>query len=196
MQLLQLQKRTMALAGTVMTAYLLFHMLSNLSFFCADAFTQFYDVYNQAWIRWPVLFLVAASLLIHVKAAVAIRAKNAKARQLGYQKYDYFHIPAPLVTLSISLLLLFIVVHIGQALLLDTTQLRAELVNWFSSFWLLLFYVGGVFILAMHLQHSLVNVLQTLGVRSTMYKTLVNTSVLLLAVGFVSVPVYIFWSMA
>jgi succinate dehydrogenase / fumarate reductase cytochrome b subunit len=33
MKLLQLQKRAMALAGTIMTVYLLFHMLSNLSFF-------------------------------------------------------------------------------------------------------------------------------------------------------------------
>jgi succinate dehydrogenase / fumarate reductase cytochrome b subunit len=191
MTLLQLRKRTMTLAGSVMTVYLIFHMLTNLSFFSAPAFEQFYAFYNQAWIRWPVLALVLIVLFIHVRAAVAIRIKNSQARRVAYKKHDKLHIPAPLVTLSIVLLLLFILVHIGQTLLMDTTQVRAAMLNWFSSGWMLLFYLAGLLILAMHLLHSLVNVLQTLGISSTMYRLSISTGVVVLTAGFASVPLYI-----
>ncbi len=189
--LLQLQKRSMALAGTVMTAYLIFHMLSNLSFFSAPAFERFYDFYNQPWVRWPLLLLVLLSLAIHVKAALAIRVKNAKARRVEYKKHDKLHVPAALVSLSVVLLLLFILVHIGQTLMLDTSRVRATMQDWFASSWMLVFYLAGLFILAMHLQHSLVNVLQTLGISSRMYKAAIISGVILLSLGFASVPVYI-----
>lgn len=191
MTLLQLRKRTMTLAGSAMTVYLIFHMLTNLSFFSAPAFEQFYAVYNQAWIRWPVLALVLIALLIHVRAAVAIRIKNSQARRVAYKKHDKLHIPAPLVTLSIVLLLLFILVHIGQTLLMDTSQVRAAMLSWFSSGWMLLFYLAGLLILAMHLLHSLVNVLQTLGISSTMYRLSISTGVVVLTAGFASVPLCI-----
>jgi succinate dehydrogenase / fumarate reductase cytochrome b subunit len=189
--LLQLQKRSMALAGTVMTAYLIFHMLSNLSFFSAPAFERFYAFYNQPWVRWPLLILVLLSLAIHVKAALAIRVKNAKARRVEYKKHDKLHVPAALVSLSVVLLLLFILVHIGQTLILDTNRVRATMQDWFASSWMLVFYLAGLFILAMHLQHSLVNVLQTLGISSRMYKAAIINGVILLSLGFASVPVYI-----
>lgn len=194
MKLLQLQKRAMALAGTIMTAYLVFHMLSNLSFFSGTAFEEFYDFYNQAWLRWPILALVVLSLVIHVKAAMHIRIKNSKARQTGYKKHDKLHVPAPLVTLSIVLLLLFILIHIGQTLLIDTTAVKAAMVAWFSSGWMLLFYLAGLFILAMHLQHSLINVLQTLGITSKTYALAIISAVIVLILGFASVPLYIWAS--
>jgi succinate dehydrogenase / fumarate reductase cytochrome b subunit len=195
MTLLQLQKRTMTLAGTVMSGYLVFHMLTNLSFFSGDAFDRFYQFYNQAWVRWPVLILVLLSLIIHVRAAIHIRVQNSKARQTGYKKYDKPHIPAALVSLSIILLLGFILIHIGQTLMLDTEQVRAAMVSWFSSVWMLLFYLAGLFILAMHLQHSLINVLQTLGITSKTYKVSIISGVVLLIVGFASVPLSI-WANA
>ena len=36
--ILQLHKRKMAIAGMVMTTYLIFHVLTNLSFFCEESF--------------------------------------------------------------------------------------------------------------------------------------------------------------
>lgn len=195
MKLLQLQKRVMALAGTVMTAYLVFHMLTNLSFFSASAFEAFYDVYNQPWIRWPVLLIFLASLAIHVKAAVSIRIKNSQARTVAYKKHDKLHIPAPLVSLSIVLLLVFILVHIGQTLMLDTSEIRAAMLDWFASTGMLLFYLAGLFILAMHLLHSLVNVLQTLGISSRTHKAIIITGVVVLMLGFASLPVYIWMTL-
>lgn len=195
MKLLQLQKRSMALAGMLMTLYLLFHMLTNLSFFTESSFSQFYHWYNSGVVRWLVLILIAVSLFIHIKAAIRIRTVNAKARTVGYKKYDKFHMPAILVTISIVFLFGFIVVHVFQTLSFDSTDVYRELVQLFQSLWMLLFYLAGLFVLMMHLQHSLANVLQTLGKTSLTCNGLVLLSCLLLTAGFAAIPLYIYYVM-
>jgi len=192
---LQLQKRTMAVAGMFMTAYLVFHMLSNLSFFSQSTFIQFYDLYNGGPIRWLVLLLMVVAIVIHVKIAITIRKVNAKARTIDYAKDDKFKIPAPLVTVSIIFLLSFILIHIVQTLLFDTAQLYGELIQLFQSPIMLLFYLAGLFVLTMHLQHSLANVLQTLGKTSVIYHSLVWAGVLSLTGGFALIPLYIYFVM-
>lgn len=192
MKLLQLQKRSMALAGMWMTVYLVFHMLTNLSFFVESSFSQFYQWYNSGVVRWLVLLLFAASLFIHIKAAIRIRIANAKARTIGYKKHDKFHMPAILVTLSIVFLFGFIAVHVIQTLLFDATDVYGELIQQFQSLWMVLFYLAGLFVLMVHLHHSLANVLQTLGKTSLTCNRLVLLSCLLLTAGFAVIPLYIY----
>jgi succinate dehydrogenase / fumarate reductase cytochrome b subunit len=189
MRLIQLQKKTMALAGTIMTLYLLFHMLTNLSYFFDDAFERFYTFYNQVWIRWPVLVLFLLAIAVHVHAAVIIRKRNAAARTVGYAKHDYLHIPAPLVTISIILLFGFIGLHVLQTLCFDTASVTAEVDALFSSALMTLIYLAGLFILGMHLSHSLMNVLQTLGISARLYKMTFLSFVAILTLGFAAVPI-------
>lgn len=195
MKLLQLQKRSMALAGIVMTLYLILHMLTNLSFFNESRFSQFYHWYNSGLVRWLVLAIIVASLFIHIKAAIRIRRVNAKARTVGYKKQDKFHMPATLVTISIIFLFGFIVVHVYQTLSYDSTNVYRELIMQFQSAWMVLFYSTGLFVLMMHLQHSLSNVLQTLGKTSITHNGLVLVSCLLLTAGFAVIPLYIYYVM-
>lgn len=193
--LLQLRKRTMALAGVVMTVYLVFHMLINLTFFTETSFSTFYHWYNSGLIRWFVLLIMVAAIAVHVKAAIIIRKVNAKARVIDYAKHDKFKIPAIMVTLSIIFLLSFIVVHIFQTLSFTATNTFNELTQLFKSIWVVLFYLAGLFVLMMHLQHSLANVLQTLGKTSVIHHSLVWAGTLLLAGGFAVVPLYIYFVM-
>lgn len=190
---LQLHKRLMALAGVIMTGYLIFHMLSNLSFFCEATFIGFYDFYNAGPVRWLVLLVMIAVISIHVKAAIKIRKVNAGARTIDYAMHDKVSIPAHLVTISIVFLLSFIVIHIIQALLFDTDALYAEVIMLFQSAFMVLFYLAGLFVLAMHLSHSLANVLQTLGKTSVIYHRLVWAGVLALTSGFAAIPLYIYF---
>lgn len=192
MKVLQLQKRTMALAGLVMTLYLIIHMLTNLSFFTESNFDQFYQWYNGSIVRWLVLIMIATALGIHIKAAIRIRKTNAKARTIAYKKQNKLHIPASLVTLSIVFLLSFIVVHVLQTLSFDSTAVYGELVDLFRSPWIVLFYLAGLFVLMMHLHHSLANVLQTLGKTSFTCNGLVFGACLLLTAGFAVIPLYIY----
>lgn len=191
--LLQLQKRSMALAGLVMTAYLIFHMLSNLSFLSEASFISFYHWYNSGLIRWLILLIMVVAIFIHVKAAIRIRKANAKARTIDYKKHDKFKIPALFVTASIIFLLTFIVVHIIQALMFDNDILYSEITQLFQSELMVLFYLAGLFVLMMHLQHSLANVLQTLGKTSVSCHSLVWIGSLLLTGGFALIPLYIYF---
>tara|TARA_R110001583_G_scaffold69365_5_gene196711 strand:+ start:815 stop:1375 length:561 start_codon:yes stop_codon:yes gene_type:complete len=182
----------MALAGMVMTLYLILHMLTNLSFFTESSFRQFYQWYNSGFVRWLVLLLIAGSLFIHIKAAIRIRIVNAKARTISYKKHDKFHMPAILVTISIVFLFGFIVVHVFQTLSYDSTDVYGELIQQFQSVWMVLFYLAGLFVLMMHLYHSLANVLQTLGKTSRSCNGLVLVGCLLLTAGFAVIPLYIY----
>jgi succinate dehydrogenase / fumarate reductase, cytochrome b subunit len=191
-KLLQLQKRSMALAGMLMTLYLIIHMLTNLSFFSESRFSQFYSWYNNGMVRWLVLALIGSSLFIHIKAAIRIRSVNAKARTIGYKKHDKFHMPAILVTISIIFLFGFIAVHVFQTLSFDSNDVYRELIQQFQSPWMVLFYLAGLFVLMMHLHHSLANVLQTLGKTSVTHNGLVLAGCLVLAGGFAVIPLYIY----
>ncbi len=185
----------MAIAGLVMVVYLVLHMLSNLSFFSESAFNSFYTLYNAGPIRWLVLIVMVFAIATHVKVAVNIRKVNAKARTIDYTKHDKLTIPAPLVTVSIIFLFVFIVVHIIQSLLFDTSMLYNEVIHLFQSFYMVLFYLAGLFVLTMHLSHSLANVLQTLGKTSVVYHGLVWLGVLTLTSGFALIPLYIYFVM-
>jgi len=182
----------MALAGMLMALYLIIHMLTNLSFFSESNFSQFYQWYNGGVVRWLVLILIVISLFIHIKAAIRIRLVNAKARTIGYKKHDKFHMPAILVTVSIVFLFGFIAVHVFQTLSYDSTDVYRELIQQFQSVWMVLFYLAGLFVLMMHLYHSLANVLQTLGKTSLTCNGLVLVGCLLLTAGFAVIPLYIY----
>jgi len=194
--LLQIQKRSMALAGILMLAYLVFHMLTNLSFFSQASFTEFYSWYNGSFIRWLVLLALVVAIFIHVKVAIRIRKKNAEARTVDYAKHDKFKIPAYLVTASIIFLLAFIVIHIFQSLFLEQFSSYVKLTSLFQSTLMVLFYLAGLFVLTMHLQHSLVNVLQTLGKTSISCHVYVWFGTLLLTIGFAVIPLAIYFGMS
>jgi succinate dehydrogenase cytochrome b subunit len=194
--LLQLQKRTMALAGVLMLAYLVFHMLTNLSFFTEASYTEFYNWYNGGLIRWIVLFTLIVAIVIHVKVAFRIRKKNAEARTIDYAQHDKFKIPAYLVTASIIFLLAFIIIHIIQSLFFEHFNTYEQLTNVFQSTLMVLFYLAGLFVLTMHLQHSLVNVLQTLGKTSVSCHVYVWLGTLLLSIGFAVIPLAIYFGMS
>jgi len=195
MRLMQLQKRTMAIAGMVMFGYLIFHMITNLTFFSEGLFNDFYHWYNDGIIRWLVLLVMISIVAVHVRTALKIRAINAKARTMDYYRQDKFKIPVPLVTMSILFLLAFMIIHVLQTLSFDTADPYQETVALFQSFWMLAFYMAGLFVLTMHLQHSLANVFQTLGKTSFTCQYLAWAVTLLLTGGFALLPLYIYFVM-
>jgi succinate dehydrogenase / fumarate reductase cytochrome b subunit len=195
MALLQVKKRLMALAGMVLSAYLLLHMLSNLSFISPQAFNDFYAIYNQPLIRWSLWLLVSAALLLHVIVAIQIRLHNGKARPVAYRHRQHHWIPAWLVSTVITLILLFIIWHMVQMWSFDGADIHSQTQQLFASGWQLLIYLAGLGLMALHLWHSLPNVLQTLGKTAKQYLWVSSTLVALLMIGFAVVPVMAYWSM-
>jgi succinate dehydrogenase / fumarate reductase cytochrome b subunit len=193
--LLQRQKRLLTIAGTVMLGYVVFHMLSNLTFFTETMYEGFYQWYNTGLIRWTVLAIFTLVILIHAIIAFRIRKVNAAARTVGYAKHDKLHIPAWMVSLSILFLLAFIVIHVLQTLNFDTNNVTAATTQLFSSIWNVLFYLAGLFVLTMHLAHSAGNILQTLGKTSVTCQATAIVCTVLLTGGFAAVPLYIYFVM-
>ena len=192
---MQLQKRTMAIAGLVMFGYLIFHMLSNLTFFSKELFNDFYRWYNAGIIRWLVLSVMGVVVGVHVRTALKIRVINANARSVDYHRHDKLKVPASVITASLLFLLFFIIIHVIQTLRFDTVNVHQEMVILFQSFWMLIFYVAGLFVLSMHLQHSLANVMQTLGKTSVTSQLLAWLVTLSLTAGFALPPIYIYFVM-
>ena len=141
MRVMQLQKRLMAIAGVAIFVYLIWHMLTNLTFFSEVLFNDFYAWYNIGYIRYSVLTLFIVLIAVHVRTASKIRQVNAKARVIDYARHDGFKIPAKLVTLSVLFLLAFIVIHIIQTLLFDTFDPYQAMLDLFQSFFMLAFYM-------------------------------------------------------
>ncbi|UPH44920.1 succinate dehydrogenase [Methylophaga pinxianii] len=193
MALLQVKKRLMAIAGLVLTVYLIFHMLSNLTFFIPGQYQTFYDFYNQPLIRWPLWLAVTAALVFHVIVAVQIRLHNRKARVQAYQHRQHHSIPAWLVSIVITLILLFILWHMAQMWSFGGEEIYRQTLTLFSSKWQLLTYLGGILLIGLHLQHSLTNVLQTLGKTSKQFYWICTAIVVLLVAGFALVPILAYW---
>ena len=193
---MQLQKRLMAIAGVAMFVYLIWHMLTNLTFFSEVLFNDFFAWYNIGYIRYSVLTLFIVLIAAHVRTALKIRQVNAKARVIDYARHDGFKIPAKLVTLSVLFLLAFIVIHIIQTLLFDTFDPYQAMLDLFQSFFMLAFYMAGLFVLTMHLQHSLANVLQTLGKTDFTCQYLAWAVTLSVTGGFAIVPLYIYFGLS
>lgn len=193
MALLQVKKRLMAIAGLVLTVYLIFHMLSNLTFFIPGQYQTFYDFYNQPLIRWPLWLAVTAALVFHVIVAVQIRLHNRKARVQAYQHRQHYSIPAWLVSIVITLILLFILWHMAQMWSFGGEEIYRQTLTLFSSKWQLLIYLGGILLIGLHMQHSLTNVLQTLGKTSKQFYWICTAIVVLLVAGFALVPILAYW---
>jgi succinate dehydrogenase / fumarate reductase cytochrome b subunit len=193
---MQLQKRLMAIAGVAMFVYLIWHMLTNLTFFSEVLFNDFYAWYNIGYIRYSVLTLFIVLIAVHVRTALKIRQVNAKARVIDYARHDGFKIPAKLVTISVLFLLAFIFIHIIQTLLFDTFDPYQAMLDLFQSFFMLAFYMAGLFVLTMHLQHSLANVLQTLGKTDFTCQYLAWAVTLSVTGGFAIVPLYIYFGLS
>lgn len=194
MALYQIKKRWMAIAGMVLTAYLLFHMLSNLTFINPATYEAFYAFYNHPLVRWPLWLMVSAALLLHVIVAVQIRLKNGAARQHAYHHRQHHWIPAWLVSTVITLILVFIVWHMVQMWSFEGEGLYDQTRVLFGSIWQVIFYLLGISLLALHLHHALLNVLQTLGKTSTQFFWAITLFVVLMTIGFAAVPLIAYWT--
>ncbi|AFJ01430.1 Succinate dehydrogenase cytochrome b subunit [Methylophaga frappieri] len=194
MALLQIKKRLMALAGMVLTIYLVIHMLVNLSFVDPATFNQVYALYNQPLIRWPVWIVMVIALALHVWVAVQIRRHNRKARPIAYYHRQHHWIPSWLVSIVISLILAFMIYHLAQMWFFGGADIHGQTRKLFAEGHQVLIYLAGLGLMALHLGHALPNVLQTLGKTSKQYLYLCLLLVALLIGGFAVVPIMAFWS--
>ena len=184
-----LLKKMMAVAGLIWFAYLIFHMLSVLSFHSGEeVFSGFYGWLNSS-IFYPILLaLLVLTISFHIVIAVSRQLSNNESIGERYKKTYPKAIPRLVAWLGASIMLAFIVIHSFQMLSTETADLYQEIHSIFNQPLMWFIYGLGLLSLSTHLHHALTNVLQTLGISSSQCHGLAIFIVVVVMVGFASIP--------
>ena len=187
-----LLKKLMAIAGLIWFVYLIYHLLSVLTFHSGEVvFNAFYSWLNSSWIYPVLLTLLGSTIVFHIYVAVTRQLDNNKSTGIGYKKSYPKAVPRVVAWSGATLIFLFIVIHSVQMLSVDETNLYQHMVLIFSNPLMWVIYGLGMIAISAHLHHSLSNVLQTLGVSSKQHHNLAWLIVIVIMLGFASIPLSI-----
>ena len=187
-----LLKKLMAIAGLIWFVYLIYHLLSVLTFHSGEVvFNAFYSWLNSSWIYPVLLTLLGSTIVFHIYVAVTRQLDNNKSAGIGYKKSYPKAVPRIVAWSGAALIFLFIVIHSVQMLSVDETNLYQHMVLIFSNPLMWVIYALGMIAISAHLHHSLSNVLQTLGVSSRQHHNIAWLIVIVIMLGFASIPLSI-----
>ena len=190
-----LLKKMMAVAGLIWFVYLIFHLFSVLTFHAGEvAFNAFYIWFNSSWIYPVLLALLGSTIVFHIYIAVTRQlANNKSAGDIRYKKSYPKAVPRIVAWSGAALVFAFIVIHSVQMLTIDidTTNLYQQMQEIFSDPLMWVIYGLGMLAISAHLQHGLSNVLQTLGICSCQFHKVAWLIVIIIMVGFASIPLSI-----
>ena len=207
------KKVVMAVTGAVLVLFVIAHMLGNLKIFSGPEEINAYSRFLRE-VGWPefgygqLLWIVRAGLFVcavlHITAAVQLTRMNWRARPVGYESKKNVETTWGALTMRWGgvLLAVFIVFHLfhftggmvgfepGQ---FEHLMVYQNVLAGFSVWPIALFYIIAMGALALHLDHGIWSMLQTLGwVTTANTKSLRATSrivAVIIFAGFVSVPI-------
>ncbi|HRV58992.1 MAG TPA: succinate dehydrogenase cytochrome b subunit [Solirubrobacterales bacterium] len=211
------KKNIVAVTGAILIGYLILHMLGNLnSAFGPGANEPRVDEYAHwlrdfgepllpyAFIVWVVRVVLLSALLIHITGIVQLTKRNREARPVNIPaKRIGRSFESTLMLATGSLILAFIIFHILQftTLTIDVTPLKegdvyANLYYAFQKWYFVVIYLAALLLIGMHLRHGVWSLFQTLGFdnpnRNPMLRHGATVFVLILIIGFGSIPVLFF----
>ena len=190
-----LLKKMMAVSGLIWFVYLIFHMVSVLSFHSGEAVFSGFFLWLNSSIFYPILLaLLVLTLSFHVVIAVSRQLSNNESLGERYKKAYPKAIPRLVAWLGASIMLAFIVIHSVQMLSTETVDLYQEIHLIFNPPRMWVIYGLGLLALSTHLHHALTNVLQTLRISSVQCKGLSVLIVVVIMAGFVSIPLGILYA--
>ncbi|MDX1545399.1 MAG: succinate dehydrogenase cytochrome b subunit [Rhodothermales bacterium] len=208
------------ITGLGLTLFVLAHMSGNLSYFSSDP--QAYNKYAEFLTGLgPLFYAIELGLLaffvIHAFIGISIWLGKKKARPVGYKKYRSSGQPSKqslasrTMIVTGSVLLVFLVVHIlsfkygpgvdeGYVVTVGGAQIRdlkTLLEQKFNNALYAFGYPAVMLLLAFHLRHGIWSAFQSLGATNPRLTPLIYTLGgvlgLLIAVGFLVLPLYIFF---
>lgn len=194
------KKILVALAGLLLTGFLVAHLAGNLLIYAGEgAFNQYAAAMeeNEALLAIAEIGLVAL-FLGHIVLSLWARRQSAQARPVGYAMQASKGgrtLPSRTMLLTGLLTLAFLVVHIRTFKFgAKTDGLYRLVMGWFANPLYAGFYVLAMGGLSLHLSHGFQSACQTLGLNHPKYTPLIKKTgyglALLLAAGFASLPIY------
>ena len=216
------RKLVMSISGIALVLFVIVHLLGNLTIYIPDGGDTFNTYAAGFEAMGPFLYVIElgllAVILIHIGWGVTTAIKNWRARPDNYaEKADSKGGPSNLSLASKNMIVsgtvlgVFLVVHIwhfrvqkmftgektdvtGQ----ETTDLYAMVHSAFQEPFWVVFYVGCMVFLAFHLRHGFWSALQSLGAMKPEWSKAIYGIgffvAVLLAVGFMGIPLYIFFA--
>lgn len=189
------KKIAAAVSGAMLLAYLLLHMLGNLTALAGagaagarhgaddgariDGYAEWLRTFGEPLlpreaVLWGVRAVLLLALVVHVTAVVQLARRNRAARPRGHgAKRIGRSWAARSMIVTGPLLLLFIVFHVLQftTLTIDVTPLAhgavyANLHDAFAKWYFLVLYLTALGLVGFHLRHGIWSLLQTLGLDS------------------------------
>ena len=209
----------MALTGLVLFGFVVGHLIGNLQVFLGSPEPiNRYGAFLQGLgeLLWAVRLGLLAMLVLHVVFTIKLRAENRAARgtQYAVTQRRATSPAARWMLLSVLMVLCFIIFHLlhftvqvpavnmlGQNFeTLHDAQGRHDvyrmMILGFSNPVASAFYLVGVGLLALHLNHGIMSMFQTLGLNSGKLRPLWDkggpTLAWLIFLGYASIPVAIF----
>jgi succinate dehydrogenase / fumarate reductase, cytochrome b subunit len=206
------RKYIMGISGLVWMGFVLTHMAGNmLIFISADA----YNAYGHAIVsNKPLLYaaesVLVLALIVHVATAISLTIENRKAKGTRYAIQPNGEKGPTLASQTMgmqgSIILVFIILHLASFkygthydTIVDGVKMRdlhRLIVELFSNPAFVAWYVLALIILMFHLSHGAHSIFQSFGVlERKMQKSLKKfawTYALVVALGFLSQPLYVF----
>jgi succinate dehydrogenase / fumarate reductase cytochrome b subunit len=177
------RKWVVASTGLLLVGFVVGHLVGNLQIFLGPESINRYGAFLQGLgeLLWAVRLVLLLMFVAHIVATVQLRIENRKARPVRYAvtKHTRATFAARWMLLSGIMVLCFVIFHLlhftvqsvdKSFLDLHDAQGRHDvftmMVRGFSNKAASAFYIVGVGLLAMHLNHGFQSLFQTLGLSS------------------------------
>lgn len=210
------RKLLTGITGIGLIIFIIGHLAANLSIFGADqAFNRYtLALENMGVFLYILEFILAVGFLLHAWVGISIWWRRRKARPEGYRKYETRGDPSKQTWAARSMiftgivLLVFLVIHLDtfkfgatETIMIDgepARDLKALVVEKFQSPLYAFGYTGVMILLGFHLGHGFWSAFTSLTMRrGKMSRTLYAVGILfalLMAVGFLFIPLYIYFT--
>lgn len=208
------KKYLMGLTGLIWAGFVLSHMAGNLLILVsADAYNKYgHAIVSNSLILYPAEIVLVLALITHVTLAIMLTVENRKAS--GGSRYAVTPRGSKRATLASrtmavqgSLILVFIILHIltfkyGQYY--ETTvdgvpmrDLHRLIVEVFQQPGYVAWYVVCLILLGFHLSHGVGSVFQSFGIKNDHYAPMIKklsiAYAVIVALGFLSQPIYVYF---
>jgi len=169
------KKLVMALTGLVFVGFVLVHMLGNLQLFAGPSRFNGYSRllrHDLVEFTWLVRVTLLAAVTLHVLAAWQLTRRGWSARDRDYERYERQAATYASRTMRWGgvYLLVFIVYHLMHFTLgwvhpaFDPDGAYGNVILGFRTTWVVLFYLGAMAFLALHLYHGVWAMFRTVGI--------------------------------
>jgi succinate dehydrogenase / fumarate reductase cytochrome b subunit len=197
-----------AATGLVLVGFLIGHVTGNLLYFAGkDQLNQYAEfLHHSPKLLWGTRVVLLLSVILHIVATLQLARLRGDARPIGYQggKSAVANYAARTMILTGPLIAFFVVYHLLHFTTgtvhpsgFDAADVYNNVTISFKHLGIAALYVAAMLILSGHLVHGIWSMFQTIGVSHSKYDVLIRRVSLLLAfvivVGFISIPLYVFF---